>query len=126
MNLTSPVRARCQPDGAAPKPGRSSSEKPLEPAKSAADADAPGRKRRRLDASDFRDEGFYLAHERRVEEGEARTAAADAFLRVNAGERSRRGGSGGLDDAVMDLVEDERDGERKRQSVLKWDQRKKK
>ena len=31
-----------------------------------------------------------------------------------------------MDDAVMDLVEDEREGARKRQSVLKWDQKKKK
>ena len=47
--------------------------------------------------------------------------ASDKFLRVNSGEKGH-----GLDDMVMDLVDDERDGLRKRQSVLKWDQKKRK
>jgi hypothetical protein len=80
------------------------------------------KQRKRMDAADFRDEGFYMSHEKYVAPEDAAAKAADAYLRVNAGERGRRTGTSGhdLDEAVMDLVEDEGDGMRKRASVLRW------
>ena len=80
---------------------------------------APPRKKRKREPNDYRDSAFYMAHERPVDKGALAAAASDEYLRVHAGERK-------LDEAVLDLVEDERDGLKKRRSVLKWDQKKRK
>ena len=80
---------------------------------------APPRQKRKREPIDYRDSAFYMAHERPVDKGALAAAASDEYLRVHAGERK-------LDEAVLDLVEDERDGLKKRRSVLKWDQKKRK
>jgi hypothetical protein len=77
---------------------------------------APPRQKRKREPNDYRDSAFYMAHERPVDKGALAAAASDEYLRVHAGERK-------LDEAVLDLVEDERDGLKKRRSVLKCSDR---
>ena len=62
------------------------------------------------------------------EEGtkEAADKAADKFLSVHAGENVGKGALGRVEDAVMDLVEDEKEGVRKAKSLLRWDHKRRK
>jgi len=52
-----------------------------------------------------------------------KTRVSDSFLKVGSGDH---GGGGALDEATLDLVEDEGREVSKRRSVLKWDQKKRK
>ena len=81
-----------------------------------------GKRKKKRAADDFVDKQFYMEFYKEVDEEEKATKAADSYLRVNAGERGAK-----LDEATMDLVEDENgEASRKRHSVLKWDLKKKK
>ena len=82
---------------------------------------APSAKKRKREAADFIDPTFFMTHEKPDNPEQTKLAQADAYLRVGAGDSTSQ-----LQQAVLDLVEDERDGLRKSRSVLKWDQKKKK
>ncbi|KAL1508816.1 hypothetical protein AB1Y20_004911 [Prymnesium parvum] len=81
------------------------------------------KKKRKREAADFIDQNFYLSYEKPLDSAKNEVERADRYLRVNAGE-SRAWSQ--LDNAVMDLVEDERDGVAKKRSILRWDQKKRK
>ena len=66
----------------------------------------------------FRDDEFYMPFTRDAEED---IDESEAFLRVGVGEKVDK-----LESAVLDLIEDEREGIQRRRSVMKWDARKKK
>ena len=60
------------------------------------------RKKKRKGTQDFRDVDFYMSHEKEDAQETKASHMSDEYLRVHSGERSK------LDDAVLDLVEDER------------------
>ena len=74
-------------------------------------------------ADSFRDGEFWMGYEKDEDAATKAERRTDAFLRVHSGDNKA---AGRLDDAVMDLVEDEKDGVRKARSVLKWNQKKRK
>jgi hypothetical protein len=82
---------------------------------------ASSTKKRKRDVADFIDPAFFLSHEKPGDPERAKLAQSDAYLRVGAGDNTSQ-----LEQAVLDLVEDERDGVRKARSILKWDQKKRK
>ena len=47
-------------------------------------------------------------------------------MRINSGNGNSYSGNSQLDNAVLDLVEDEREGVAKKRSILRWDQKKRK
>ena len=73
-------------------------------------------KKKKTTADDFRSE-FYMSHTKPVDH----ETTDEAYLRVDSGDTPNR-----LQRAVMDLIEDEREGISKKRSVVRWDARKKK
>ncbi|EOD14477.1 hypothetical protein EMIHUDRAFT_196834 [Emiliania huxleyi CCMP1516] len=80
-------------------------------------AEASRKKAKKKSGDDFRDAGFFMPMSKEA----APTDDAEEFLRVGVGDRVDK-----LGEAVLDLLEDERDGIQRKRSVMRWDARKKK
>ena len=77
------------------------------------------KKRRSMSEADFQDATFFMAHTKCLDENAQEESGAESFLRVDAGNKASS-----LNQAVLDLIEDEREGIQAKRSLLRWDQRK--